>query len=354
MKLHVFTPVISRHTLVGVQHSGTKRDDFLRRRMKILVTGAAGFIGSHLSERLVGLGHEVLGVDCFTDFYSRELKEMNVSDIKDKGVKFYELDLVDDDLSNIISDVEVVYHMAAQPGISKTVGVDKYVRKNIFATNSLVSQLLGVISLRCFVFASTSSIYGKVATGDEESIPKPTSFYGVTKLAAEQLVLAYHRDKGFPACSIRLFSVYGERERPEKIYPRLTKSILDGTEFPLREGSEKHERSYTYISDIVDGLVLVLDHIQDVVGEVIILGSDKVTTTGENIKIIEDVLGKKAKIVMVPKQPGDQEKTKANISKAMKILRYKPKVLPKEGLRREALWYKTRIWNKVSDLSFSK
>ena len=157
--------------------------------MNILVTGAAGFIGSHLAERLINLSHSVRGVDCFTGYYARALKELNASQVKDKGVVFLPLDLAEDDLSAVVNDVEIVYHLAAQPGISATTTFETYVRNNITATHRLLKAVKQSPSLRGFVNISTSSVYGADATQDETTEPKPTSYYGVTKLAAEQLAL---------------------------------------------------------------------------------------------------------------------------------------------------------------------
>ena len=225
--------------------------------MNILVTGAAGFIGSHLAERLVDLNHTVRGLDCFTDYYAKALKELNASQIKEKGVKLLTLDLAENDLSEAVKDVEFVYHMAAQPGISATVPFETYARNNITATYRLLQAVKQSPSFRGLINIATSSIYGADASGDETTEPRPTSYYGVTKLAAEQLVLAHTRDQGLPACSLRLFSVYGPRERPEKLYSRLIRYIFQDKPFPLYEGSEHHVRSYTYVADIVDGLAAV-------------------------------------------------------------------------------------------------
>jgi UDP-glucuronate 4-epimerase len=315
--------------------------------LEILVTGAAGFIGSHLAERLSADGHKVRGLDCFTDYYPRILKELNTEDIKGKGVKFLELDLASDDLQAAISDIEVVYHSAAQPGISAETPFELYVRNNITATYRLLESILNSKTLKCFINISTSSVYGEEATGAEDTEPKPNSYYGVTKLAAEQLVMAYHRQRGMPACSLRLFSVYGERERPEKLYPKLIRSIFEGKEFPLYEGSEKHRRSFTYIGDVVDGLLGVLDKQKACTGEIFNIGSDKEITTGQGIKIVEDIIGKKAKMVKAPKRPGDQLRTWANIEKARRHFGYNPKTAPEEGLKAEVKWYKKKIFGKV-------
>ena len=221
--------------------------------MKILVTGAAGAIGSHVAEALVREGHEVLGIDSLTPYYARELKEINISDIKKSGVDFSIVDLVTDDLASHVADVDVIYHFAAQPGISAAVPFADYLNNNIVATERLLQAVKHAGTAKLFVHISTSSVYGKYAAGDETVEPKPTSYYGVTKLAAEQLALSYHREEELPVVVLRLFSVYGERERPEKLYHKFIKHVLNGEPFPLHEGSEDHVRSYTYVSDIVAG-----------------------------------------------------------------------------------------------------
>ena len=308
--------------------------------MNILVSGAAGFIGSHLSEQLAGSSHQVFGIDCLTDYYSHDLKASNIKEISGKGVRFETLDLGSGDLKNVLQDIDVIYHLAAQPGISATTPFNDYLTNNIIATQRLLEEAKKSSRLQLFVNISTSSVYGRDASGNEQSEPLPTSWYGVTKLAAEQLVMAAHRDQGLPACSLRLFSVYGPRERPEKLYPRLIDSIFKNKEFPLYEGSEKHIRSYTYIEDIIIGLTAVLTHMKECQGEIINIGTDKTITTGQGIKIVEQIIGKPAKIIRGPKRPGDQEKTHANIEKARRILNYRPTVKPSEGLQEEVRWYK--------------
>jgi len=315
--------------------------------MNILVTGAAGFIGSHLAERLIDLGHSVQGLDCFTDYYARVLKELNASQIRDKGVVLLPLDLAEDDLSSAVRDIEIVYHVAAQPGISATTTFETYVRNNITATYRLLEAVKSSPSLRGFINISTSSVYGADATGDETTEPKPTSYYGVTKLAAEQLVLAHTRDQGFPACSLRLFSVYGPRERPEKLYSRLIRCILEDREFPLCEGSEHHLRSYTYVGNAIDGLVAALDNFDRYIGEIFNIGTDVTLTTEEGMRTVEEVIGKPARITRVPRRAGDQLKTHANIEKARRLLDYNPTTTLQEGLEQEVEWYKQHVLGKI-------
>jgi UDP-glucuronate 4-epimerase len=201
---------------------------------------------------------------------------------------------------------------------------------------------------------STSSVYGADATGDEQSEPRPTSFYGVTKLAAEQLVMAAYRAGALPACSFRLFSVYGPRERPDKLFPTLIRSILKDEPFPLFEGSEQHERSFTYVGDIVAGLAAAATKLDACRGEIINLGIDTAITTGEAIQIVESVLGKPAIIQRQPRRAGDQARTQANIVKARRLLDYQPETKPADGLRQTIAWYTERVAMNLEGSNVSK
>lgn len=317
--------------------------------MKILVTGAAGFIGSHLAERLAAMGHEVRGVDCLTDYYSRELKELNARQVRQKGVDLLHLDLAQDDLEGALEGIEYIFHLAAQPGISRTTNFETYQRNNVVATHCLLLAARQSAGFRGLINIATSSIYGADATGDEATAPRPTSYYGVTKLAAEQLVLAFARDQGFPACSLRLFSVYGPRERPEKLYPRLIGAILEDRAFPLYEGSEHHVRSFTYVDDVVDGLVAALENFDHCLGEILNIGTELSITTGEGIRLVEEIIGRPARIVGRPRRPGDQLRTQANIDKARRLLGYDPKTAPREGLEREVTWYRENRIGRLVD-----
>ena len=311
--------------------------------MNTLVTGAAGFIGSHLCEALTAAGHQVVGLDAFTPYYDIDLKEQNARDIRAAGVELHRLDLATDDLAEPVRDADIVYHLAAQPGISATTPFDDYLKYNIVATHRLLEACREAPKLRLLVYVSTSSVYGADATVPETAEPKPTSSYGVTKLAAEQEVLSFHREGLLPACSLRLFSVYGPRERPEKLFTKLITAMLQDQPFTLCEGSEAHERSYTYISDIIDGLVGLLDHAEECAGEIINLGNDGSITTGRGIEIVEGILGRPAARTMVPPRPGDQARTRAVIDKARALLGYDPQISPEEGLRLQVEWARSRL-----------
>ena len=307
--------------------------------MRILVTGAAGFVASHLAERLSEIGHDVVGLDCFTDYYPRARKEKNAADVKAAGASMLPLDLAADDLGSALDGVEAVYHLAAQPGISASTPFESYLQNNIVATHRLLEACLENPSLELFVNVATSSVYGFRATDPETAPPRPVSHYGATKLAAEAMTMGYHESGRFPATSFRLFSVYGPRERPEKLFPRLIESILSGTAFPLYEGAESHSRSFTYTRDIVNGLVRAVEDPDLCAGEIFNIGSDEEFQTLDAIHIVEDILGTKARIEKVPGRPGDQIRTAAQIDKIRERLEYAPTVSLEEGLRETVAWF---------------
>lgn len=315
--------------------------------MKILVTGAAGAIGSHLCERLLELGHDVVGIDALTPYYNPEIKKINIKDVEASGGKVYILNLVTDEIDHLLKDTEVIFHLAAQPGISSTTPFEDYLENNIIATHRILKKAKIISKLKAFIHASTSSVYGAYANGAEDSELKPTSHYGVTKLAAEQLAMSYFREIGLPVTVLRFFSVYGEKERPEKLYHKLIRAMHEDAEFPIFEGARDHLRSYTYIKDIIDGCMLVLANLDKAVGEIFNLGNDKTMTTGEGIDILEKLMGKKAKFTVLPRRVGDQKETAADISKMRKFFGYNPTISLEEGLGHQVNWYKNKIHGKI-------
>lgn len=309
--------------------------------MKILITGAAGFIGSHTAERLAELGHSVVGIDNFCDYYSPELKSLNANAIMDFGVQMVKSDLREVGTYNILAkDFDYIFHFAAQPGISSTSTFEDYFTNNILATKFLCDFALQCNQLKMFVNIGTSSIYGLEATFPETKAPEPASNYGVTKLAAEQLVLQHARMKQMKACSLRLYSVIGPRERPEKMYTKLIDLGLKDQPFPLFEGSEKHLRSFTYVGDIVDGVVSVIGKEDILNNEIINLGTEVEHTTQEGIDAVSQVLNKSIQIQKMPKRFGDQLRTKANIDKAKRLLNYNPQTTLLQSVELQAEWFK--------------
>ncbi len=311
--------------------------------MKILVTGAAGAIGSHLAEKLLELGHTVTGIDALTPYYDPRIKKSTGKILEDKGVKIIYQDLIHLESLSAVKEAEAIFHLAAQPGISSTTPFEEYLHNNIVATQKLLESSKENKSLKAFINISTSSVYGERASGPETDEPKPTSWYGVTKLASEQLVLSNFRNSNLPVVNLRFFSVYGERERPEKFFHKLIKAMYEDKEINMYEGSENHVRSYSYVGDIVEGCIKTLEKYKDVLGETFNIGNDTTNTTGEGLKIVEEIMGKKAKVNIVPKRMGDQLETAANIAKARSILGYNPQIDLRTGLRREVEWYGNSI-----------
>ena len=311
--------------------------------LKVLVTGAAGFVGSHLCEALGAAGHEVVGVDSFDDYYPARLKRRTAAKLSETGVGMIRCDLAGDELQRLLPESAAVFHLAAQPGISASVGMPVYVRNNVMATHALLESCSTWRQPPLFVYASTSSVYGKRATSPETAAPAPTSYYGVTKLAAEQLALAYWREGRLPVCAMRLYSVYGPRERPDKLFSKLIVSLLAERQFPLHEGSREHRRSFTYVGDAVAGLVSVLARRSRGEGEIFNIGSDVERTTGDVIDTVERIVGRKARFRIVPPRPGDQIETRARIEKARNLLGYAPRTALVDGLERQVAWCRENL-----------
>lgn len=309
--------------------------------MKILVTGAAGFIGSHVAERLSKEGYTVEGVDNFSNYYAVSLKQLNAEALEKSCIAVHKLDLRDPEaLSSLAKDFDFIVHCAAQPGISAASSFEDYFSNNVIATNNLLGFSKENENLRHFFNISTSSIYGLEATFPETVAPKPASWYGVSKLAGEQLVMAESRAGNLQASSLRLFSVYGPRERPEKLYTKLIACAFRNKAFPIFEGSEKHLRSFTYVGDIVDGIYRAILNYDKLDGEILNLGAEEEHKTHEGIEIVEKLLDRKIELKVVPKRAGDQYRTLANIQKAKKILGYQPKTSLEKGLESQIDWYK--------------
>jgi len=307
--------------------------------MHISVTGGAGFVGSHIAAYFADHNHTVSIIDTFADHYSRKLKYSNAESLKDFGVTVHERDLLAPGLADILQGVEYVFHCAAQPGIDESVGYDTYLKNNEYATFQLLQALKGSDDLQALVNISSSSVYGSQAVGAEDAEVQPTSYYGVTKLAAEQLALSYQREHGMPVVSLRPFSVYGPAERPEKLFPTLITAINEDGSFPLYKGSKQHIRSFTYVWDVVDACRRVVDRTDVAVGEIFNIGTDTTHTTGEAISMVEEIMNKKVNIKEVPARAGDQQRTEADIKKAKEMLGWEPKTTLTEGLKETVGWF---------------
>ena len=314
--------------------------------MRILITGAAGYIGSNLALEAKSRGFEVSGADAFTSYYNSELKRFNEKRLNEAGIEIANVDLAEASLEELLGGAEGVVHLAGQPGISKATPWSDYNRNNVVATHRLI-EAARVAGVSRFVNVSSSSVYGIRAMDTETAEPKPASWYGETKLAAELEVMGSYRLTGFPACSLRLFSVYGERERPEKLFPRLITAIDQDLEFPLYEGSLDHQRSFTNVGDICQAVLLALDGWDRAVGEIFNVGSDRCFSTGEAIAIVEEILGKQVRIKNVPARPGDQKSTHANVDKIRDRLGWEPETALREGLDQMVEWYLNEVKGRI-------
>jgi nucleoside-diphosphate-sugar epimerase len=302
--------------------------------MRILVTGAAGFVGSHLSEQLVSEGHEVVGLDCFTDYYARDIKEANLAQLRQTpGFRFLELDLRTDDLRPALDGIEVVVNEAAMAGLMRSwTDFDSYVTCNLVALQRLIEASAGV---RRFLHISTSSVYGTDAVGDEDTPTRPVSPYGVTKLAAEKLVLAHVAVHGFPASVLRYFSIYGPRQRPDMAYNIFIDALMHGRPITVF-GDGLQSRSNTYVSDAVAGTIAAIDGAAP--GEVYNIGGGHELTLNEAIETIASVLGVTPVVRHEPARPGDQRRTVADIGRARTTFGYSPTTEPRKGLEAQARW----------------
>ncbi|MGY5849796.1 NAD-dependent epimerase/dehydratase family protein [Salegentibacter sp. F14] len=317
--------------------------------MKVLLTGAAGFIGSHMAEKLVEQGYKVIGIDNFSDYYNPSLKRQNAAILQGKGIEVLKKDLRNpEDFQNLPRDFDFVFHFAGRPGISSRSNFDDYFSNNVYATELLLNFSLENKNLKHFFNIGTSSIYGREATFNETEVPRPVSNYGVSKLAAEQQVLALARSAKIKASSLRLYSVYGPRERPDKLYTKLIQCASRDEKFPLFEGSEEHLRSFTYVGDIVNGISQALENHEKLNTQIINLGSEEEFSTRQGIQFIEEILGKKVRIKNLPRRPGDQLRTRAKIEKAREIIGYDPKISLFEGLERQVHWYKEFMSPQIS------
>jgi len=306
---------------------------------RILVTGAAGFLGSHLCERLVGEGHEVVGVDCFTDFYARPLKERNLEALLESGgFSFHEVDLSVDPLEGLLDGIHDVFHLAAQAGVrgsfGETFGV--YLRHNVRATQRLL-EAVGAREVKRFVYASSSSVYGDAGGGrptPETTTRSPVSPYGMTKCATEELAGVYARTRGVPAVGLRYFTAYGPRQRPDMAFNRFLRRALAGEPINVL-GDGRQARDFTYVDDIVAGTVAALDGRP---GSVYNLGGGSPVELLEVITLIEQLLERPVRIEHRPAVTGEARVTSSDCARAREELGYVPATTLADGLAAQLEW----------------
>lgn len=307
--------------------------------MKAIVTGCAGFIGSHLTAALLDRGDEVVGMDCVTDYYPRSVKEANLAPLRaHSAFRFVEDRLERADLAPILDGATHVFHLAAQAGVRKSWGRDfrTYTVDNIDATQALLEAVKGRPITR-LVYASSSSVYGDAATipMKEDARPQPVSPYGVTKLAAEQLCVLYHVNFGVPAVSLRYFTVYGPRQRPDMAFHRFLRAAIAGDPITLY-GDGTQTRDFTYVADAVRATVAAGD--RGTPGGVYNIGGGSRVSMTDVLAIIERVTGRTLDVRREPPQKGDMRDTYADTSRARTDLGFAPSVTLEEGLKAETDW----------------
>ena len=307
---------------------------------RVVVTGAAGFIGSHLCDRLLADGHEVVGIDSFTDYYSRDRKEANLQAARaHPAFRLFEADLVTASLSQPLNGASVVFHLAGQPGVRPSWGsmFDPYVQANIVATQRLL-ETLREIPIKRLVFASSSSIYGdaEMFPTKETALPRPVSPYGMTKLAAEHLAFAYMHSFDIPVTSLRYFSVYGPRQRPDMAFTRFMQALVENREIGVF-GDGEQTREFTFISDAVDGTVKAAS--ADVAGQTINLGGGSRVSINRVLDTLEEISRIKARRKYLSVAPGDPRHTGASINLAREKLGWEPRVSLRDGLTRQWQWF---------------
>jgi UDP-glucuronate 4-epimerase len=307
-----------------------------------LVTGAAGFIGSHLAERLVNAGCRVRGIDCFTPYYEPRWKRRNLGTVsRSKLFEFRELDLRTADLKTELADVEVIFHQAAQPGVraSWSEGFALYVAHNLLATQRLL-EAARTAALRRFVYASSSSVYGEALAypTSEGDLPRPHSPYGVTKLAAEHLCGLFAANWGVPTVALRYFTVYGPRQRPDMAIHRLIQAGLKGHTFPLY-GSGDQVRDFTFVSDVVEANILAAEKDVEAGSVVNVAGGSAIDVRGL-LELVEEATGVPIGIDHLPAQAGDVRRTGGSTELAHQLLGWYPNVELAAGLRAQAEWHR--------------
>ncbi len=305
-----------------------------------LVTGAAGFIGSHLVERLLAEGARVTGVDAFTPYYDASLKRRNAAALAHPRFRLLELDLGAADLG-ALPEADVVFHLAAQPGVRASWGAEfaAYAHHNVLATQRLLERYRAS-RLQRFVYASSSSVYGDAERYPtaEDLLPRPFSPYGVTKLAGEHLALLYGRNFGLPVVGLRYFTVYGPRQRPDMAFHRFCRAMLRGEPIAVY-GDGTQSRDFTFVADAVEATIRAWRR-EEARGVYNVGGGSQVEVR-EAIAALGRALGLKAQVRFEPRPPGDPPRTRADATRLRADLGFAPATGIEQGLAAEAAWART-------------
>ena len=305
--------------------------------MRYLVTGAAGFIGSHLAESLAGLGHDVVGLDAFTDYYDPARKRANAV-----GLDVVEADLLEADLDALLGDVDGVYHLAGQPGVRASFGpgFEHYVSRNVHASGRLF-EAAARRGVRV-AYASSSSVYGDAETYPtaEDVPPRPISPYGVTKLCVEHLAYAHARTTGLAAVGVRYFTVYGPRQRPDMAFTPMLEALADGEAFRLF-GDGSVSRSFTYVADAVEGTIAAME--RGAAGEIYNVGGGEESSMTDAIALAERVAGRELNVERHGAAVGDVRRTRADVTKAGADLGWAPSIGLADGIRAQWEWVAARV-----------
>ncbi len=319
--------------------------------MRCLVTGAAGFIGSHLTERLLEQGHEVVGVDTFTSYYDPALKRRNLAAAREwAAFQLMETDLAEAPLEPLVDGVDVVFHLAGQPGVRGSWGEQfaEYQRNNIQATQRLL-EVLRSRPIQRLVYASSSSVYGDAPLPmREDARPQPLSPYGITKLAAEHLVHVYYRSYGLPTIGLRFFTVYGPRQRPDMAFNRFIRAIHGGEPIQLY-GDGRQTRDFTYVGDVAEACLRAAT--SECVGQAINVGGGSRVAVNEVLAMLGELIGRPVRVERQESQRGDAQHTSASAEKAYALLGWQPAVTLAEGLRRQVDWQLAPMRNEPATLA---
>jgi UDP-glucuronate 4-epimerase len=306
-----------------------------------LVTGCAGFIGSHLCDSLLEDGHSVVGVDAFTPTYPRSLKERNLRDaLSTSRFRLAELDvaIADGALVETVADAELVFHLAAQPGVRTSWGAsfEHYVHRNLLATQR-VFEAAAEVGLRV-VLASSSSVYGDVELGAtrESAALRPISPYGVTKLGCEHLARAYAKSLDLDVVTLRYFTVFGPRQRPDMAFARIAAAVVDGIPFEVF-GSGEQSRDFTYVADAVAATVLAGEHAPS--DSIYNVGGGEEATVNRVLELVEEIAGRPVEILRTQTMRGDVRRTSADTSALRAECSWLPSVSLRDGLHAQLKWY---------------